>query len=660
MPTPVLTKGAASIIDKKLDDLFDGLKIRLLGPSAAGRRLFIGFVKELSLPGLFAAACTEEGGKVDTAIIEQLSSITNDFIDKYKQDAKANIKKRIQDILTDVDNGNVTSRGFRKKLLDALDEVMTKVAQDVNRAVVTETQHAVTMGTKEGLDQVNADFGVTDPVVCFIPVRDHLLCKECRRLHLMPNGRTPRVWKSSEVKAGYHKVGDPEPSWSLLHPHCRCALATILPGFGFDASGSIIWKREGWDEWAHQRGMQKGEAPLEELIKSTREGLKIWKMLKAAYEENDKRPMNPPNPVQDAAQWHSWQERRTERFVDRWMLYNRHNKQLLQEYGDAIDSKTGTKKRPTTLAEKAAGKGDWAYDSIPVDFKPWYDFLRKHIPEAEVEEFKPEFMTPQQSLYDAVDSAPITMNFPASVIEHLMEDGRFANLYETGEGMGENDPDIRRNMEHENLSIDPDIDETERPVYGALHFMHTHPRFKHQGGAPAYGSSWVQLKPDVKKRTSFTVGDSFNGDDPHTVNGLRRVIDRYVRQGPWSSGHRVLEMFRTGRDHKPDQMPEYIEAQIHGGVYMPTDVESLHFIDSSDGKYLGNPDKTHHYRQKFVEAGRQYGIPVYEHAPLPKKRRAGSQIAEGENAYEPQEYEQKLLYSPELPNAKPKKTRKKK
>ena len=95
--------------------------------------------------------------------------------------------------------------------------------------------------------------GDEDPVVYFVTVRDEHLCAECRRLHLMEDGSTPRLWRSSEVGHAYHKRGDPDPKVHGLHPHCRCTPVSLAPGYGFDAAGRPTFVRLGHDALAEQR-----------------------------------------------------------------------------------------------------------------------------------------------------------------------------------------------------------------------------------------------------------------------------------------------------------------------------------------------------------------------------------------------------------------------
>jgi hypothetical protein len=253
MASPRLSRGAAKIIDQKIDNLFDHIKAHALGHHSPGRRLFIEFKRPLSIPGMFEEAVTQEGGKVDLELVERLVGITSDLLDQHKATAKAAVKKRIQDFLQEVQDGQRERSEFRSQLEQELGDIWKRVTHSVDKVLSTEVQHAQTIGIKEGIDQINTMAGVKDPVVCFIPVKDDSLCDECRRLHLLEDGVTPRCWLTSEVKAGYHKKGDPQPSWSLLHPHCRCTLVTLLPGYGFNKAGQVQYRAAGWNELEHQR-----------------------------------------------------------------------------------------------------------------------------------------------------------------------------------------------------------------------------------------------------------------------------------------------------------------------------------------------------------------------------------------------------------------------
>jgi predicted RNA binding protein YcfA (HicA-like mRNA interferase family) len=254
---PRLNAQQRAAIDAEVDDIFDTLLTRLLGGAFTGKKLFIGYTHDFTLPGIFSAAVSEEGGRVDTEIVEGIASVAEDFINKHRAQAKADTKRRLQGLLHDIDQGQLKPEDWNTAVEGELAELWGKVKNGVQSVVASETQHAQTIGVKEGIDQVNDGLGVEDPVVCFIPVKDTALCKECRRVHLLPDGFTPRVFRSSEVSTEYHIRGENVPSWHLMHPHCRCALATVLPGFGFDGQGRISWVHADHREYDYQHGFKE-------------------------------------------------------------------------------------------------------------------------------------------------------------------------------------------------------------------------------------------------------------------------------------------------------------------------------------------------------------------------------------------------------------------
>ena len=124
----------------------------------------------------------------------------------------------------------------------------------MKRIVETEATHTRNVGVLEGISRVNAAAGIEDAHIFFVVVRDSDLCSECKRLHLMEDGKTPRLYRLSEVGAGYHKKGQDDPKIGGLHPNCRCSITTLMPGYGFNSAGLVVYKSRGWDELKHQRG----------------------------------------------------------------------------------------------------------------------------------------------------------------------------------------------------------------------------------------------------------------------------------------------------------------------------------------------------------------------------------------------------------------------
>jgi hypothetical protein len=235
-----------------VDDVFDRVKATVLGPgfvrARGDKNIFVGHRPEFSIPGLYRQAAIEEATRPAEKVAHSLGKVAGSYIDAERERTKAQVTKAVQDWLR---RGRATN--LETVLGGELGGLFTKAVKSVNKIVDTEATTARNMGTLEGITKVNASAGVEDPVVFFITVRDNLLCKECRRVHLMPDGTTPRVWRLSELSFKYHKVGEDAPCVGGLHPHCRCTMVTLMPGFGFDASGRIKYEAPGHDEFARQR-----------------------------------------------------------------------------------------------------------------------------------------------------------------------------------------------------------------------------------------------------------------------------------------------------------------------------------------------------------------------------------------------------------------------
>lgn len=255
MIRPTLSKGAVGLVHRAVDNIFDRLKGRVLGPDFVrfygDKQIFIGHRPEFSLPGLYRQAAIEEGTRASEPHLNAFVRVAESYLDAERERTKAKVVKAVQDWLAT----SKVKTDVQTVLGGELAGIFTDTMKNVERIVDTESTTARNMGTLEGISKVAAAANVDDPNVYFIVVRDAEFwkCGECPRLHLMPDKITPRVWKLSEISNGYHKRGDETPSIGGLHPHCRCTLSYIAIGFGFDASGRLKYIMPGYDAFAEQR-----------------------------------------------------------------------------------------------------------------------------------------------------------------------------------------------------------------------------------------------------------------------------------------------------------------------------------------------------------------------------------------------------------------------
>lgn len=295
MPS-ILTTLAIKAIQKTVDELFERAKARFLGPRAVDKRLYFrvrGIDPNYSLPGIFAAASQEEKVKPDTQILNKLLANAESYMDAYRSHAKANVVKAVDAWLQEAAMSGVQT-DVKTVLGGELADVWKKVTNDLSRMVNTEAQNVKNVGILEGIISSNASSGIEDPVVYFVIVRDEHVCDECMRLHMMSDGKTPKVWYLSELGHGYHKKGQDNPKLGGLHPHCRCSLVTLMPGFGFNKEGFVSYIEPGWNELENQRSgagnkTKKSESPL--LNYSLKKNTQAAQPLKQTQSENSKNLM---------------------------------------------------------------------------------------------------------------------------------------------------------------------------------------------------------------------------------------------------------------------------------------------------------------------------------------------------------------------------------
>lgn len=262
MARPVIGKAAAKMIGAAVDHVFDKVKARFLGPSNVEQRgpkqIRIGYVPDLTLQGLYANSASQEYARPDRGVMESLARVAEGYLDANREKTKAKIMANIDQFLRDADAQGVDT-DVETVLGGQLAELFGTARSDIDRILSSESNHARNIGTLEGVDTVAAAHGIEDPSVYFIVARDDDRCDECTRLHLLPDGVTPKVWLRSEVGAGYHKRGQDNPKLSGLHPFCRCGIVGILPGYGFDKSGSISYVSHGHNELERQRDEESDE-----------------------------------------------------------------------------------------------------------------------------------------------------------------------------------------------------------------------------------------------------------------------------------------------------------------------------------------------------------------------------------------------------------------
>ena len=258
MPRYQLSSSARDAIERKVDSLFDNLIATFIGPYglSPGKSLTIGLQRAdsiLSLPGIFNMSASVSGlPEGDNETLKSLARIAANYINGARERAKAQI---IHELDMSLSQENKDETSILSELEGKMAAIFTKATSDVQRIVETESTNARNIGIEEGIKRMSASMGVADPVVFKVTVPDNVRCETCKKLWLMEDGKTPRLYKLSELRAGYMTDRkNPFPTCGATHPHCRCTLTYLMSGYGFNAAGQVAYVSEGHDEFKKQRG----------------------------------------------------------------------------------------------------------------------------------------------------------------------------------------------------------------------------------------------------------------------------------------------------------------------------------------------------------------------------------------------------------------------
>lgn len=147
----------------------------------------------------------------------------------------------------------------------------------------------------------------------------------------------------------------------------------------------------------------------------------------------------------------------------------------------------------------------------------------------------------------------------AWLLEAVARDGRYRSQFETGTsngGLTAHPGGDRWRWESRLFGGRyDDGPDARRPVYGAVVATTGSP----YGPAPRFGSAHLRLRPELVARSTFCFPDSvFEPDAAHGPDGLDALLDRCA-----------------GEATAMDPLDGYVEAQVHGGVRVPADVEAV-------------------------------------------------------------------------------------
>lgn len=241
-------------VEKIVNELFDKMAFSLLGqiPHLKNKKMLVISSKpHMGLGHLFLKTLGKQQlNEIESEMLKHLLETAYHYIDALKTKTK---ERLYNNIVNEVERANKkgekpSERDIKHQIVNELrragDHMATITAAELNKVK--------NVGTAIKITKVASDQGDDNPTVVFLVVKDDKTCEECKRLHLLKDGITPRAWKLSEIGYGYHTKGDENPKIGGLHPHCRCFLTFVPKNFGF-INGRLSFIDEGYDEFKKQR-----------------------------------------------------------------------------------------------------------------------------------------------------------------------------------------------------------------------------------------------------------------------------------------------------------------------------------------------------------------------------------------------------------------------
>jgi len=420
----------------------------------------------------------------------------------------ATTRKQINKLVTQaVSEGwsyNTLAKAIKTKFNEfAIPMPQQHIADRATLVAVTETAYAYEQGSKELYDYL-ADSGV-QLMKRWIAAGDERRCDKC----------------GANFQQGYIKYEEPFQSghdMAPAHPACRCTVSSRV------LDDNKIGRKSGTQSWTDEE-RRKAATKLEPRVTPPKP------KPKPAPTPTPK----PSGPIHRAAA----------RVTQRWQDYDKMR---------ASDN----------YAFDALGHADPDdLQTLRVHFKDMIDRLEQMlgVPSdwSKPQVFKTAMGKVKAAFRTKLASCKVATRVPTDVMPLILRDGKFKSQFESGRSMGCLSRQIRSGAEEGLFSVSEDIDDSLRPYYGYIQGWSR----DSDRAVSSYGSSInVVFKDSVRKRTTFTLGDSLNNDGQimpaHVADFGDDPRDLFVVQPrPWRTAGGIEREFAHD---------EYAEAQIHGGL----------------------------------------------------------------------------------------------
>jgi hypothetical protein len=271
-----MTKKVQSFISEYIEKMFNGFRLNLLGPDKHQKGFMFSvrkFDPKTTLAYHYLQGNTLNSVKAipsDEKTVKKITDVAENYVEALEQKTKADVTRIVGEAF---DNINLISKThnisykeasqtqeaskYLKDMEEALAEQKSKTLNAADLIVGTEVHNSQSLGILDGIIGASKSMGIKDPTCFKLVIADERLCPVCRKLWLLPDGITPKVYKLSELSAGPGTDRkNPQPSVMITHFRCRCLISLLLPSFGFQ-NGKISFIGNNHNEWEHQRNHKK-------------------------------------------------------------------------------------------------------------------------------------------------------------------------------------------------------------------------------------------------------------------------------------------------------------------------------------------------------------------------------------------------------------------
>lgn len=211
---------AIETIERLIKSKFDNISMDILGlkPKVQGKSIIFSTEKN-SLIKLFATALkTTNPTSEEEVVLKKILKVASGYLDALRDRTTARAIHKLDAHVVSSKNQNKPTK--INDLSGIIEQEMSKAKHQIKLIANAESQKTINTGTALQISRMSSQKGEEDPIVFFVVTIDDVTGPEEFVLHLLPDRKTPRVWKLSEIGADYHKVGDPNPKLPGLHPNC--------------------------------------------------------------------------------------------------------------------------------------------------------------------------------------------------------------------------------------------------------------------------------------------------------------------------------------------------------------------------------------------------------------------------------------------------------